>query len=77
MNDPNLVYLEILKSVKRNITGRGSMGLFEQEVKAFLDDFYNDVYEEGFSDGYDSAIGDEPDDMTDFGPPGGPEDPEY
>jgi hypothetical protein len=58
MDDPDLVYAEILASIERNVTGRGSMMNFEPEVKNLLNDFYNDVYEEGFTDGYDQGSGD-------------------
>jgi hypothetical protein len=72
MNDPAL----ILKEIMANYDYRLNRPEFENRARKLLDDFYNDVYEEGFSDGYDNAIGEEePDD--DFGPSGGIEDPEY
>ncbi len=48
MNSPDLAFEEILRAIGSPDT--------EVEIRKILDEFYNDVYEEGFSDGYDNSV---------------------
>lgn len=78
MNDPEQLKAE-LSRIFHEITSKGLSAVsFEDQMEPLIDDFYNDVYEEGFGDGYDNCDGvgdDRP--LEDIGPSGGPEDPEY
>lgn len=76
MNDPELVKAE-LSRIFHEVTSKGLSAIsFEEQMESVIDDFYNDVYEEAFGEGYDNASGGD-EDMDDYGPSGGPEDPEY
>ena len=81
MNDPEMLKAE-LSRIFHEVTSKGLSAIsFEEQMEPLVDDFYNDVYEEGFTDGYDhedSGTGVTDQDFSeDTGPSGGPEDPEY
>jgi hypothetical protein len=76
MNDPEQLKAE-LSRIFHEVTSKGlTVVSFEDEMEPLIDEFYNDVYEEGFGDGYDNCSGSE-EDIDDHGSSGGPEDPEY
>ena len=55
MNDPNLALQGILAIFQKAKTlDRYD---YKKHLQKLLDDFYSDVYEEGFSDGYDQREG--------------------
>jgi hypothetical protein len=72
MNDPEQLKAE-LSRIFHEVTSKGLTAVsFEDEMEPLIDEFYNDVYEEGFSDGYDNCDGNK-EDMTDYGPSEVPE----
>jgi hypothetical protein len=78
MNDPEQLKAE-LSRIFHEVTSKDLSAVsFEDRVEPLIDEFYNDVYEEGFGDGYDNCDGGSGDsDTYDTSPSGRPEDPEY